>query len=258
MIKRILISLVAIITALPAQAIILEVRRSAIIKAKPESGGATVARIEGSASNPMVVFLIGLERESGYYRVFVPNSDDVGWIHKSRGRLRMEEARDTISKYDRDTYKHWIDADDDCQDTRAEVLIRSSEPPVTLSADNCSVVSGKWEDPYTGGTFTNPSDLDIDHMVPLENAHLSGGWNWTGEHQMDYANSLDDPDHLLAVKDSENQSKGGKGPDEYLPPNTGSHCDYVASWIRIKRDWGLKMTVNEAEATFRIHLGCPQ
>lgn len=257
-VRRILVFLVALVTALPAQAIVLEVRRSAIIKATPESGGSHVGRVEGSAANPLDVFLVGLERENGYYHVFVPNSDSVGWIHKSRGRLRIEEARDTISRYDRDSYEHWIDEDNDCQDTRAEALIRSSTTPAVLTSSDCSVISGTWVDPYTGDTFTNPGDLDVDHMVPLENVHLSGGWNWTRERQREYANNLVDSDHLLVVKDSENQSKGGKGPDEYMPPDSSFHCEYVASWIRIKRDWGLKMTVNEAEATFRVHFSCPQ
>ena len=81
--------------------------------------------------------------------------------------------------YDRDLYRHWIDADGDCQDTRQEVLIAQSLQPVVLDGRGCRVVSGRWFDPYTGQTFTDPGDLDIDHFIPLAEVHRSGGDIWT-------------------------------------------------------------------------------
>jgi hypothetical protein len=32
--------------------------------------------------------------------------------------------------------------------------------------------------------FTDPKQLDIDHVVPLQFAHLAGGWRWTPEQRM--------------------------------------------------------------------------
>lgn len=78
--------------------------------------------------------------------------------------------------YDRDTWKHWEDFDGDCQNTRHELLIASSEVPVTFtSTTGCTVATGQWLDPYTGDTYTLASDLDIDHVIPLNYAHLHGG-----------------------------------------------------------------------------------
>ncbi len=73
--------------------------------------------------------------------------------------------------YDRDLYGGWIDADGDCQDTRQEVLIAESITPVQLDSRGCRVVIGTWFDPFTGQTFTNPGDLDIDHIIPHFHSH---------------------------------------------------------------------------------------
>ena len=81
--------------------------------------------------------------------------------------------------YDRKDYRHWIDADGDCQNTRHEVLIDESQTPVTFKTDKgCRVVSGNWLGVYSGDDFTNASKLDIDHLVPLKEAHESGGYAW--------------------------------------------------------------------------------
>jgi len=41
---------------------------------------------------------------------------------------------------------------------------------------------------------------------------VSGGWAWPKERREAYANDLEHPEHLLAVKDSLNQAKGDKAP----------------------------------------------
>ena len=99
---------------------------------------------------------------------------------------------------------------------------------------NCKVSSGRWTDPYTGESFTDPGELDVDHMVPLGNAHRSGAWNWAYQKREEYANELQHPEHLIAVKASANRSKGAKGPDEWLPPTISYQCQYVRDWEAIK------------------------
>jgi hypothetical protein len=148
--------------------------------------------------------------------------------------------------YVRASWGDWIDADHDCQNTRAEVLIAQAIPnTVTLSANHCTVTGGQWHDPYTNQTVVGPTNVDIDHMVPLGNAHVSGAWAWDSTTKRAYYNDLTDTDHLLAVRDSVNQAKGDKGPEAWKPPYTGDWCRYATDWATIKKKWSL--TVTQAE-----------
>ena len=79
-------------------------------------------------------------------------------------RLSVEDERPR--GYDRDAWPHWIDADGDCMDACQEVLVAESIERPQLTANGCRVVSGRWHDAYIGETYRDPSDLDMDHMVP--------------------------------------------------------------------------------------------
>ena len=69
-----------------------------------------------------------------------------------------------------------MDADGDCRDVRQEVLIEESVGIIIfIDSDQCRVASGQWVAPFTGAIVTDPSVLDIDHLVPLAIAHRSGG-----------------------------------------------------------------------------------
>jgi len=144
--------------------------------------------------------------------------------------------------YNRKAWRHWIDADHDCQDTRTEVLIDQADGHVTLSHDGCKVVVGLWDDPYTGMKFTKPSDIQIDHIIPLEAAWQRGGWQWDAKKREEYANWMPG---LIAVQGRANQSKGNRGPAEWLPPAMDK-CEYVELWFDVAREWDLFVTTAEA------------
>jgi hypothetical protein len=166
-----------------------------------------------------------------------------------KGPTRPSDVPQTqISAYSRDEWQHWIDEDGDCQDTRQEVLIDESLVTPTLDPRGCRVVSGRWRDEYTGLPFTDPGDLDVDHRVPLANAHRSGGWAWDATRKRAYANDLSDPEHLVAVSASANRSKGDRGPEAWRPASRDNWCKYASSWRAIKQRWSLSVSLQEGTA----------
>jgi|TARA_B110000211_G_scaffold55661_1_gene61946 hypothetical protein len=145
--------------------------------------------------------------------------------------------------YNRKDWPHWVDADNDCQDARAEILIRDSKSEIKFKRNKpCNVSWGEWLDPYTAQTFYKASDIDIDHIVPLAHAHEMGGKYWTRKQRREFANDFE---NLLAVEDNANQSKGMQPPYEWMPPNKSYHCEYIRKWKHIKNKYALKESVTE-------------
>lgn len=171
--------------------------------------------------------------------------------------ISVAELATDIPGYDRDDWRHWTDADGDCQNARHETLIEESRIPVAFKDERrCQVASGEWVGPYTGTLVTEASDLDIDHMVPLANAHRSGGWQWPEDRKELYANHLDYPGHLVAATQPANRAKSDKGPEAWRPDDRGYWCQYALDWIEIKRSWELTATPNEADALREMVESC--
>ena len=165
--------------------------------------------------------------------------------------IAPESHSDTFDR--KAQYGDWIDADGDGEDTRQEVLISESLVPVEIQTKTNGkrvVVQGLWVGPYGGFVTSDPhhTKLQIDHMVPLKEAHESGAWSWTQERRIQYANDLSNPQHLIAVKGGINGSKGYKDPAEWMPPNRTYWCQYLTDWVEIKRLWGLTMDQAEVDA----------
>lgn len=172
--------------------------------------------------------------------------------------LEQEIPENKLPEYDRKTWRHWVDRDRDCQNTRVEVLIEEAlNGSLVMGSDGCKVISGKWQDIYTDKVYTDPKSLDIDHLIPLANAHKSGGWAWDSSEKRAFANDLSNSWHLLAVESSGNRSKGAKGPESWRPKNKESWCRYAKEWSNIKSAYRLWVTVDEVTALEDMLSGCP-
>ena len=140
-------------------------------------------------------------------------------------------------EYRRKDWPRWIDADGDCQNTRAEILQRDSVGAVQFHGKRqCSVATGSWICPYTGRVLMWAHEVDIDHVVPLAWAHKHGGALWSREMREAFVN---DPDNLLAVDEGINKEKGSKGPKDWLPPKKVFRQEYLEIWWHILEKYNL-------------------
>ena len=109
-----------------------------------------------------------------------------------------------IPKYKRSYFGGWADSDGDCQNTRHELLQSFRLQLCPLRDNTCRVLTGKWLDPYTGKTFRQSADVDVDHMVPLYWAWQHEAYDWSKDKRVRFAN---DPRNLFAVQKSVNERK---------------------------------------------------
>jgi hypothetical protein len=166
----------------------------------------------------------------------------------------IEENRAFVTLYNRDDWPHWLDSDNDCQNTRHEILIQTSLKPVEFKTVNqCVVLSGEWYDPYSGDTFTISNDLDLDHIIPLKFAHGHGADVWNRERKAMFANDLD---NLVLTEASLNRQKGAKGLDEWLPPNHQYRCEYIARFNTVMAKYGLAYIASEQRIVNRLVKAC--
>jgi hypothetical protein len=156
------------------------------------------------------------------------------------------------SSYNRDLFPHWITITGSCN-TREQVLKRDGTG-VTVNS-SCAPTGGSWYSPYDGATWSNPADVDIDHMVPLAEAWASGAWAWTTSRRQTYANDLGGPE-LWAVTDNVNQAKGDRDPAEWQPPRAAFRCTYARAWIQVKWYYGLSVDSAEKSALSAMLATC--
>jgi hypothetical protein len=148
------------------------------------------------------------------------------------------------STYVRSKFTLWVDANHDGENTRAEVLKTESTKTATVNS-NDTVVSGRWVSPYDGTVVTLASKLDIDHLVPLQEAWTSGAAAWSAQRRTAYANDTGYSGSLIAVTAHANRSKGDQEPGQWLPSRPSAVCKYVKQYIAVKYRW--KLAVNTTE-----------
>lgn len=117
---------------------------------------------------------------------------------------------------------------------------------VTVGSD-CYPDTGDWYSTYDAVWVEEPSDVDIDHIVPLAEAWYSGADTWTAGDREALANDLTIA-QLIAVSASNNRSKSDRDPAEWIPTNASAHCIYAREWIWVKSTYNLSVDAAEKSA----------
>lgn len=172
--------------------------------------------------------------------VSLPGLPGVDEARQALDALKVAE-QGSMAGYSRDKFPHWSSHGDKC-DTREMILQRDGRD--VERDDQCRAVSGRWVSVYDSKSFTDASDLDIDHMVPLANAWRSGAKDWDQDKRKAFANDLTHP-QLLAVSAATNRGKGDQGPEEWQPPLQSYWCVYGRAWTSVKSTYGLTVTEDE-------------
>lgn len=158
--------------------------------------------------------------------------------------------------------QRWADVDRNGCDTRNDILARDLVHPVVKPRTRgCVILSGTLVDRYSGRTISfvrgpvTSEEVQIDHVVALEDAWVTGAWRWTAEKRLRFAN---DPLELFAVDGALNQQKSASDAASWLPPRKSFRCSYVAQQIAVKRKYGLWVTPAEENAMARVLRTCPE
>ena len=159
--------------------------------------------------------------------------------------------------YDRGSFgPAWKDVNGNGCDTRNDILARDLVE--RQMQDECVVLSGVlYPDPYTASNITfvrGKSLVDIDHVVALGNAWVTGAFQWDSSKKEAFAN---DPLNLLAVSASANRQKSDADAATWLPSNKAYRCAYVARQIAVKGKYQLWVTSAERDAMARVLTTCP-
>jgi hypothetical protein len=183
-----------------------------------------------------------------------------GSAMKALNRLKVKEMTSGAG-YDRDGKfgEAWIDVDGNGCDTRNDILRRDFSR-VTRS-DGCLIYTGVIRDKYTGKriSFTRGQGtslaVQVDHVVALHNAWMTGGRRLSYEMRVALAN---DPLNLQAVDGPTNSRKSDSDASWWLPPRRNYQCAYVARQISVKRAYRLWVTPDEKIAMQAVLTTCPR
>jgi hypothetical protein len=209
---------------------------------------------------PVLIVVIGLYLVITF--VFPTEQDYVPAEGSALEQLETIEIKGRAPQtgYSRDEFGNgWLDPDGNGCDARNDMLARDLDH-VTTRDDNCTVLTGALDDPFTDTTIEfvrgpeTSMEVQIDHVVALSDAWQKGAQQLPEEQRERFAN---DPLNLLAVEGRANQQKSDADAATWLPPNKAFRCEFVSIQTAVKAKYELWVTEAEYEAIRDILTECP-
>lgn len=198
---------------------------------------------------------------AGYVTVTdgAPSYDTLA-INAALDQLPEDTTTNTTRPYDRAFFgQRWADVDRNGCDTRNQELAAwMSSITFKPRTNDCVVLHGTLDDPYTGRTITftrgqgTSEAVQIDHLWPLAAAWQRGADNWSDEQRLEFAN---DPLNLTPVDGPTNQSKSDSGP-EWFPPNQSYRCTYAARLVLVAATYRIELTKTDRSALHSALVNC--
>lgn len=184
---------------------------------------------------------------------------------------------DRAAKFQRSQSEPWLPTQGNC-DMRDYILARDLTQVEYVSGSSCDVGGGTLHDAYTMNEVYQPfgprervqdaarpfTNVDIEHVVSLGDAWVSGAGMWAGAAGQDRRVALaNDSMNLLAASAQANISKSdssfdlwpAKAPEGMF--NQAYTCDLAARQIYVKDHYDLSVTAAEKAALARALQGCP-
>ncbi len=166
------------------------------------------------------------------------------------------KGRASGAGYNRESFQwNQHDADGNGCATRDDVLRRDVTDAVRDTRNRCRITKGTLQNRLSGRAERLPRyRIEIDHVVALYDAWVSGGQQLANEELRSFAN---DPLNLIATSHELNQQKGSGDAATWLPPNKSYRCAYVARQIAVKSKYRLWVKPAEKRSMQRILAVCP-
>jgi hypothetical protein len=135
--------------------------------------------------------------------------------------------------------------------TSHDVILSRDLRQVAFSTGSaCRVASGVLFDPYTAkwawfSRVATLNQVDLDYVVPLQNAWETGAANWGNTIRNGFAN---DPLELHAAAAATIVAKAGRDASAWLPPDAAFRCAYVINQIEVKVKYMMSVLTAEKDA----------